>query len=757
MDSSPRRHGTPHPRFKRMIVGLFSSIFLALLLFILSILYLKYVKETIQVDSKSNLGELGKHISESLTSHIQSTNDVLESLTLELPWNNYKSEEQLTGFLQQQASFWNFHDIAYIDKDGISHHANGTLDTLSRSLISDALKYDDTVYDLQIYNDEDCVIFVAPLAPDARRETGILAVTGTYAVRNWNMLMDIDIYNHQAVTYIITNTGVIVTPSQTNSEKTSYNLLETLRGAKFEDGMNLSTIQNKLREGQRLQVAYSLDGTDYYLGCEPIGFNSWTLVFTVPSAIVNRAGINMSQSVVIIGVGLTVIFLLILLLFLAFQYRTKKALWRMAYEDEVTGGANKNRFDLNACSFLADGERSYMLVYVNICQFKMLNRRLGKQEADHILRNLYNAMNMLITPQECCGRLSADNFCLLLEKTDSPSITERLEKFAQDQAWQTTSNGNTISIRLVFGLCDASSDTYDLTRLIDQANLAMKSLSSTGEHRAAVYDASMMEKAAREKELTEYLLREDVSEEFYICLQPKVSLDTGQVVGAEALARWDNSCFGFVSPGEFIPLAEKIGMVCEIDWMAFENVCKILKSWEREGKPLIPISFNLSKAQFAIPDFLTHYRTVIEQYQVPCQYLDFEFTESMLYEDTHALQNAVCQIHEMGCLCSVDDFGFGYSSLGLLGQFEADSLKLDRSFFLGDTSPDSRNNQIVRNVIQLASSLHMKTVAEGIEDQEHVEMLRQFGCDSIQGYIFSKPLTVSNFESFVLKQLKGEE
>lgn len=748
---SGRKAGTGFRRLKaEKLVWIAGAFVLSFCFLTLSSFYLNYVKETIREDAKSNLSELGSHISQSLYSEISRTGEVLNSLALEVARVNMDSEEARLLFLTEQSAFWNFYDLAVIDTDGISHHQDGSKDTpANRNLLADALKTESITFDFLIAGGEDCVIFYVPLPRSAREHTGYLAISGTYAVRNWDLLMNVDIFQGEAVTQLITKDGVIITRGRSVETQSYYNLLDYLKDAEFESGFTLEQVHQSLRSQDSLYLSYHLDNTEYYLSCTPVGFYGWNLAFTVPASIVNSAGEQMARSVLLISAGLTLIFLLLILLFRISQTRAQKRIRTAAYVDDVTGGANRHKFMLDAPVLLGRNDAGYMLVYTNIDQFKLLNQRFGTSEADHILRTLHKALMQMLRENECCARLSADHFVLLLQQD---GIETRLTELAGEQAVQTTRAGGICHIRLTFGLCPVEAGSRMLTELIDRANLAMK-MSPVTESGIVIYNADMMERAAREKALTEKMLQKSFQNELTVYLQPKVDLSTGLVVGAEALARWTSPEYGPVSPAEFIPLAEKAGMICQIDWYAFEYVCRILSKWRREGQQLLPISFNLSKAQLAVPDFLTQYREIIRRYDTPCQYLDFEFTESVLYENSGALQTAVKEIHAMGAFCSMDDFGFGYSSLGLLGQFEADTLKLDRSFFLEEARPDSRSSRIVQSIIRLADSLGMQTVAEGIEDEMHVEMLRRFGCNSIQGFYYSRPLPLELFENYVSERI----
>lgn len=740
--------GHKGPRLAWMI----GSLLLILLFLTLSMCYLHYVKETIRRDAKGNLMELGNNLSQSLHSEISSTNHILGSLALEASRGHITTEEGLVQFLSEQAAFWHFYDLALIDKEGISHHQDGSQTMpINGKLLSKAVDSEKMTFDFLLTGGKKYVLFYVPVPRNLQAQTGYLAINGTLAVQNWDWLRNVRLFEGRAMTQIITREGVVITCGLEGQDQVNYNLLDSPQGVDFEPGITLEQVRQAMREEESLCLSYRLDGEEYYFCCCPVGFNGWNLAFSVPAGMVNSAGDQMFRSVLVICAGLSVLFLLFLLYFRASQFQAQQKIWSAAYVDEVTGGANRHKFLLDAKRLLARGGVEYVLVYSNIDQFKMLNQRYETAGADYILRNIHRACQQILSERESCARLTADHFVLLLQREGAE---DRLAALAREQAVQQTLDGRTCQIRLTFGLCPVEPGEQELTGVIDRANLAMKMSPATGSG-IVVYTAAMMERAAREKALTERLLQESVWREFTIHLQPKVDLATGKVIGAEALARWISPEFGAVSPGEFIPLAEKAGIVCQVDWFAFASVCRILAKWEREGRELIPISFNLSKAQLSSPNFLDHYREVIQEHQIACQYLDFEFTESLLYENSGALQAAVDEIHGMGAWCSVDDFGFGYSSLGLLGQFEADTLKLDRSFFRENAQPDSRSNRIIHSVIQIASNLGMQTVAEGVEGQEHVEMLRQFGCGAVQGFYYSRPLPLEEFEQFAAERREG--
>ncbi|MEG2487198.1 EAL domain-containing protein, partial [Anaerorhabdus sp.] len=228
-------------------------------------------------------------------------------------------------------------------------------------------------------------------------------------------------------------------------------------------------------------------------------------------------------------------------------------------------------------------------------------------------------------------------------------------------------------------------------------------------------------------------------------LQPKYSTDSEEMVGAEALVRWHGK-YGMIYPNEFISLFERNGFILHLDHYIFEQTCKQISRWIEEDKKCVKISVNLSQLNFEKTNFLDDYIFMIQKYKVPTEYIEFEITESAIYKDTQRIINFINRIHELGITCSVDDFGSGYSSLNRLKEIQADTLKIDGIFFKINDDENKRAYSIVRSIVEMAKNLNMKTVAEGVESREQVDLLKKMGCDLIQGYYFAKPMTVKDFE-----------
>ena len=286
----------------------------------------------------------------------------------------------------------------------------------------------------------------------------------------------------------------------------------------------------------------------------------------------------------------------------------------------------------------------------------------------------------------------------------------------------------------------------EITIIQDRAVTACRTRSEYQDGDCVFYNTMFTEQLKYEHELNDMFESSIKNGEFEVYLQPKICIQGGKIGGAEALVRWNHPHRGMISPNDFIPLFEKNGRICSLDIFVFEEVCKTISEWIESGKKQIVISVNLSRHHFKSNDSILQLKQIANKYKIPKNLIEIELTESIFFTD-HGIEIVKEQIktmHSMGFLCSLDDFGSGYSSLGLLMEFDVDTIKLDRRFFININNP--KTIDIIESVVNLSKRIGAKTVAEGIETSEQMDLLRKVNCDMIQGYIYSKPLPISDFE-----------
>ena len=414
-------------------------------------------------------------------------------------------------------------------------------------------------------------------------------------------------------------------------------------------------------------------------------------------------------------------------------------------KDDVTKRNNRIEFEKLAKSILKSVEGNFVIIHANIDRFKLINEAYGNAVGDKVLRTVHELIDKELVRHEVSGRIMGDDFGILMRFHSMEKLEERLGRLSGQFEDIKDKNGKTYGISMYFGVYVVEDYDEDISIMLDCANLALKKVAMNHLVPIGVYDDGDKEILEREKTLEMKMQKALENGDFIPYLQPKYELEAETVAGAEALVRWIDKDEGMIYPGEFIPLFEANGFVVDIDLYMFEEVCKLVEKWNKEGRKKITVSVNLSRSHFAIPNFFSSYEKILSKYDIPPGTIEVELTESLFYNDMKSLNELVSRIHTAGLLCSIDDFGSGYSSLNMLKDVNVDALKLDRVFF-EQTDNDERGKNIVKSVIDLAQALELHTISEGVEDRSQVEYLKEMNCDLIQGFVFARPMPVSEFE-----------
>ncbi|MCI5731021.1 MAG: bifunctional diguanylate cyclase/phosphodiesterase [Eubacterium sp.] len=463
-------------------------------------------------------------------------------------------------------------------------------------------------------------------------------------------------------------------------------------------------------------------------------------LFVLTYFVMDELQTTFSKFMLAAGVSLFVLVMLVI------KYQL---LYKQYGRDDVTGGKNKKEFERIAKDLLK-GDGSYVVVYANIDRFKLINETYGNDVGDQILRQIHKIIDDELRWDEVSGRIMADNFGVLMRYHSLPKLDQRLYRISKQLSELTDEQGNSYGIILYFGVYVVEEDETNISVMLEHANLARKKISPSHLVPMGIYDVKESQRLGRDKALEMKMHNALEQGHFVPFLQPKYELEGESIAGAEALVRWIDPEEGMIYPNEFIPLFESNGFIVELDLYMFEEVCKLVERWNKEGHPIIPVSVNLSRSHFEIPNFFDYYEYVLKKYDVPPRSIEIELTESLFFNDMESLSVLVQQIHDAGLSCSIDDFGSGYSSLNMLKDVKVDALKLDRVFFeSGDN--DERGKDIVQSVIQLAQALDLHTISEGVEEREQVEFLKEMHCDLIQGYVFAKPMPVPEFEKLAFR------
>ncbi len=433
--------------------------------------------------------------------------------------------------------------------------------------------------------------------------------------------------------------------------------------------------------------------------------------------------------------------------------KVEKHVKQLAYHDPLTGLPNRTqlmqqlRLMLNRAQL---EEKQVAILFLDLDRFKLINDTLGHDAGDLLLKAVSERIRRCVRSQDFIARLGGDEFTVILEGvTELETVSKIAGKicdalsqpfvFLQQKMFVTTSIG--ISVFPQDG-----EDTSALMKHADSAMFRAKEKRNS----YCFYVEGMEDEIARRMEIERELRHAIEGNELVLYYQPKIDLVSGEMMGAEALIRWQHPRHGLISPDMFIPMAEESGLINQISEWVLTQACLQLKSWEKEGHNL-QMAVNLSSKDIQLDDFKDKMQQLVEQHQIRPKTLELEITESTLMENPEELEVELNALRQMGLTLAIDDFGSGFSSLNYLKRLPVDVLKIDR-MFIRDLEKDENDKAIVGGIVALATSMGLKTVAEGVENEEQYRILQKFGCNTCQGYYFSKPLSSADFSEKYFRQ-----
>ena len=426
---------------------------------------------------------------------------------------------------------------------------------------------------------------------------------------------------------------------------------------------------------------------------------------------------------------------------------------KLAYHDPLTGLPNRTNLmqQLRVMVNRAQIEdKKVAILFLDLDRFKLINDTMGHDAGDLLLKAVSERIGRCVRNQDFIARLGGDEFTVVLEGVAGKEVVSKIAAkicdtlsqpfvFLQQKMFVTTS----------IGISMFPDDGQDISSLMKHADSAMfRAKENRNDY--CFYVQGMEDEIARRMELERELRHAIGAKQLVLFYQPQIDLSNGEIMGAEALIRWQHPVHGLVPPDTFIPLAEESGLINQVSDWVLEDACQQLKRWSEAGHNL-KVAVNMSSKDIQVDGFNEKLRHMIDKYDISPNMLELEITESTLMENPEELESELNAMREMGLTLAIDDFGSGFSSLNYLKRLPVDVLKIDR-MFIRDLDKDENDMAIVTGVVALATSMGLQTVAEGVETIEQYHLLQELGCDTCQGYYFSKPLPVAEFEEKFLQQ-----
>jgi len=428
---------------------------------------------------------------------------------------------------------------------------------------------------------------------------------------------------------------------------------------------------------------------------------------------------------------------------------------RLAYTDTLTGLANRDLFMDRSEQVIRRLKRQggHAAVHlIDLDGFNKINETYGPSAGDYVLQTVADRLGGLVRDSDTLARLSADEFALIqLDVDDSDMASILAQRIIERLHAPIESQEDTIELSCSIGITLLPMDEASVEDIIHHASLAQKRAKEDQGSSYHFYSAAMNEQAKERQVIERDLKRALSKEEFELFYQPKLNVKSGQILGMEALIRWNHPERGFLPPGLFIPVAERSPLIVPIGEWVLREACAQAKRWQSIGLGDLKVAVNVSAVQLQETCMATLVRQVLLESGLPAHLLELEITESAVMEDVENTIRILEELRDLGVSLSIDDFGTGYSSLNYLKRFPVKRIKIDK-IFIDEIVDDKSEGVIARAVITMGHSFGMEITAEGVEESPQQDFLKAQGCDEIQGYLFAKPMNVANFTAFVGEQ-----
>ncbi|WP_342544647.1 bifunctional diguanylate cyclase/phosphodiesterase [Lysinibacillus sp. FSL W7-1291] len=420
-----------------------------------------------------------------------------------------------------------------------------------------------------------------------------------------------------------------------------------------------------------------------------------------------------------------------------------EAFYYLALMDELTGIWNRKAFKEHWLHHLNDKKQEHKqaaLILVDIDRFKKFNESLGESKGDELMRMFSHRLRELCYSKCSLYRYNSDEFIFVLKDVTIQKIEHTANAILDVLKQPFMIDGQEYFISVSIGISLSPADGRDLETLVRKADKALFSAKEHGRSHYRYYREDMTAVFPNEALMEAHLRRAIEFNELSLHLQPQMDLANNSINSFEALLRWNNRKFGFVSPAQFIPIAEASGLIIEIgDWI-IDEVCRYQREWQSKGYRPVRIAVNISPKQFRKENFARKIKAALKKYSVPPELLEVEITESSM-TNVHETYSILTELKQLGVYVSVDDFGTGYSSLSYLKRYPIDIIKIDQSF-IADIAKDDKNEAIIKAIISMSHNLGLEVIAEGIEEASQVDFLKRHRCQKGQGYLYNKPLPV---------------
>ncbi|MDI0325400.1 EAL domain-containing protein [Clostridioides difficile] len=726
---------------------LITILFLTSLFLTMGYIYIEDTKHLLMSEAKIHIKEVAVQGSQLAQRQIEKDLDVLNIFSNYYALNpDIPNEEKMKNLLDEMEN-QKFYTMAIVDINGNAENTKGDkFSVKDREFFKNSIKgkkYVSSPYVDEVNKSIKKITISVPLLNNDK-VVGVLYCT--YNINTLMKLINVSFYENNSISYVVRNDGTIILhPQEDSLSKNIYKLLE-----QDNDIREINRLKKELQENKTGATVLNMLEERRYLGYATMDngnsennyIKDWNLIFSIPETVVFSNSEQIINRAIYAVLFIILIFIAIIFYIIYIKKSNEKEILSLAYEDKVTHIGNQNKFYRECSKYLLDKPSlNYIIVYFDINNFKMINDTFGYEFGDNLLITIAKALKEELTEGEVYARLSSDYFAIFCDyKNGKNKLIRKIDSIRNN----IESNLSIVfEISLCVGIYFVEEGEVDIQKAVNKANMA-RSVAKGKNINYAIYNEDVRNKLSEESMILDDIKIALVKNQFEVYYQPKFSLVTGEMIGSEALIRWNHPEHGFISPAVFIPITEKSKLILKIGRFVFERVCNDLSEWKKQGKKIVPVSINLSRVELYQPDIVKFINKTIQMYKLSSDLIEIEITETVAINELNILKNVLNELRKYGFSISMDDFGTGYSSISCLRDMPIDILKLDKSFLNG-IEHDERSRNIAKSIVSLAKSLDLVVIIEGVESKEQAELMKQFGCDLVQGFYFARPMPAKNF------------
>ncbi|HAT4787855.1 TPA: EAL domain-containing protein [Clostridioides difficile] len=726
---------------------LITILFLTSLFLTMGYIYIEDTKHLLMSEAKIHIKEVAVQGSQLAQRQIEKDLDVLNIFSNYYALNqDIPNEEKMKNLLDEMEN-QKFYTMAIVDINGNAENTKGDkFSVKDREFFKNSIKgkkYVSSPYVDEVNKSIKKITISVPLLNNDK-VVGVLYCT--YNINTLMKLINVSFYENNSISYVVRNDGTIILhPQEDSLSKNIYKLLK-----QDNDIREINRLKKELQENKTGATVLNMLEERRYLGYATMDngnsennyIKDWNLIFSIPETVVFSNSEQIINRAIYAVLFIILIFIAIIFYIIYIKKSNEKEILSLAYEDKVTHIGNQNKFYRECSKYLLDKPSlNYIIVYFDINNFKMINDTFGYEFGDNLLITIAKALKEELTEGEAYARLSSDYFAIFCDYKNGKN--KRIRKIDSIRNNIESNLSIVFEISLCVGIYFVEEGEVDIQKAVNKANMA-RSVAKGKNINYAIYNEDVRNKLSEESMILDDIKIALVKNQFEVYYQPKFSLVTGEMIGSEALIRWNHPEHGFISPAVFIPIAEKSKLILKIGRFVFERVCNDLSEWKKQGKKIVPVSINLSRVELYQPDIVKFINKTIQMYNLSSDLIEIEITETVAINELNILKNVLNELRKYGFSISMDDFGTGYSSISCLRDMPIDILKLDKSFLNG-IEHDERSRNIAKSIVSLAKSLDLVVIIEGVESKEQAELMKQFGCDLVQGFYFARPMPAKNF------------